>query len=163
MALGDVHIENFYAVVAIGPRLALFSLRDTRNPSGTIIMNISAIGGMNFGGFSMTSISFGGGAGMAGNMTAPTDGSTMTGGLPPQMQQLVELMQGMNSAQILMSLMLASGGKGDDDEKSNPMMAFMIGMMMGAHMNASQMPLNCQIDDAGNIGGMTGGNLNMLA
>ncbi|MDA0833162.1 MAG: hypothetical protein O2955_14865 [Planctomycetota bacterium] len=137
-------------------------------------MQIGGLGGIGSGGFNLGGISFGGAAGINGTMSASIGGGTagldqagMAGGLSPQMNQLIELMQGMNTAQILMALMLASGGK-DDDKKgggSDAAMAFLAGMAIASQMNQMPMSLqmNCGDTGGGGIEGISGGMLNTLA
>ncbi|MFN0199209.1 MAG: hypothetical protein ACKVT0_20865 [Planctomycetaceae bacterium] len=143
-------------------------------------MQMGGIGGIGGSGMSMGGISFGGASAINVNIGAPAAGGSpidqagMSAGMSPQMNQLVELMQGFNTAEILMALMLASGGKSDDDDKkssSNAAMGFLAGLAVSSQMNQMPMSIQFSFDNAGTgidsgangMCGMSGGGFNVLA
>ncbi|MEX1231048.1 MAG: hypothetical protein WEB58_12460 [Planctomycetaceae bacterium] len=160
------------AARTFGPQLAFQVDLQSLLSRQESLMQIGGLGGIGFGGFSLGGVSFGNVSGIGGNMNSPggtpaLDQAGMAGGLSPQMNQLIELMQGMNTAQILMALMLASGGKDDDDKKgggSDAAMAFLAGLAMASQLN--QMPLSLQLncgETGSGIEASSGSNLNTLA
>lgn len=114
--------------------------------------------------------------GMAGMGGASACGSAVPGsegagcginGMSPQMQQLVDLMGGMTSAQILMALMASRGGKGKDDDSSDPM-AQLLGMAMSNQMAQLTEGLSQLLQNGGQMesctcGTTVGTQLNVMA
>jgi hypothetical protein len=112
---------------------------------------IGAIGG----GACMGGMAGLGGASACGSAVPGSEGSCGGGinGMSPQMQQLVDLMGGMTSAQILMALMASRGGKGKDDDNGDPM-AQLLGMAMGQQMAQLTQGLDKLLQSGGGGGQM---------
>ncbi len=143
-------------------------------------MSMGGIGGIG-GGMSMGGISFSGASAINVNIGAPVAGGSspvdqagMSAGMSPQMNQLVELMQGFNTAEILLALMLSSGGKSDNDDKngnSDSAMGFLAGLALASQMNQMPMSIQFSFDNAGTgidaaangMCGMSGGGFNVMA
>lgn len=96
--------------------------------------------------------------------------------MTPQMQNLLNVMQGFSSAEILMALMMMSAGGSDDKKanKSNDSMSMLLGFAMAGQINQIMGDLlasipglapagGAQAAGMGGLGGMVGGMLNVQA
>lgn len=114
-------------------------------------------GGLAAGGVS--SVGTGGLNGPVGDLNAATV-SAMSG---TRMDQLLELMDGFSSAEILIALMLSgsSGKRRDDDSCGSAAMGFLLGMAMASQLGQGLMS---PMSPAGGIEpAMTGGAVNLTA
>lgn len=79
-------------------------------------------------------------------------------------EQLTQFLKDFSSAEILIALMMLSGGRGKDDDSkgggSDAAMALLAGMALGAQMSSCQSPAATSMVSP--TGGAMGGSLNMI-
>ena len=135
-------------------------------------MGVGAVGGASLGAGAIGGAAgigaaqFSGVGGISGTAISGTQAAG-SAAMTAQMQNLISLLQGFSSAEILMALMLAGGSNGDNHHKktADAAMGFLIGMAMSAQMPQFSIGGNCGIPgvDAGGMAGMAGAQLNVHA
>jgi hypothetical protein len=79
------------------------------------------------------------------------------------MQQLLDLIDGFSSAEILMALMLSAGSKKkDEDNNGAGALALLAGMALASQLKGGD-SLNCGVPQINNQMGMSGMQLNITA
>jgi hypothetical protein len=124
-------------------------------------MQVSGIGG---GAAAMGGGAIGGAQSSTAGGAIPTAASGTAAAGSAQLQNLVDMMGGFNSAEILMALMLASAmSKGDDEESGSAAMGFLAGLAMagqlGQDLNISIEMSGCASPTGGEFGGGQGLNV----
>lgn len=119
---------------------------------------VGGIGGMGALGanISVGAISTGGLNGPLGNVNA----AAMSALSATRMGQLLELIDGFSSAEILIALMMAGGNRRKHDCGDDTAMGLLLGLAMASQMGQQQlqMPAPCGVSAAA-----TGGQINLVA
>jgi len=121
---------------------------------------VGGIGGMGALGanLSVGAISTGGLNGPLGNVNA----AAMSALSATRMGQLLELIDGFSSAEILIALMMAGGNRRKHDCGDDAAMGLLLGLAMASQIGQQQlqMPPSCGV---GAAAGVTGGQINLVA